>query len=166
MHWLSPRLEARSRPDGQRGIFARDSIEAGALLTVWGGPVYDAAYVHALPEVTRVHCLQVEDDLFLLPPDPHEDADFFNHSCEPNAGMSGATALVAMRDIPAGTEVCYDYAMTDSSPYDEFRCRCQTALCRTSVRGTDWRLPELQRRYVGYFSSYLQRRIDGLPAAR
>ena len=44
MHWLSSKLEARTRPDGQRGIFARDAIEAGTLLTVWGGPVYHAAY--------------------------------------------------------------------------------------------------------------------------
>ncbi|MCB9789223.1 MAG: SET domain-containing protein-lysine N-methyltransferase [Deltaproteobacteria bacterium] len=166
MHWLSQKLEARTRPDGQRGIFATEPVEPGALLTVWGGPVYHADFVHSLPEVTRVHCLQVEDDLFLLPPDPHEDADFFNHACAPNAGMSGATALVAMREIADGEEVCYDYAMTDSSPYDEFRCRCGSELCRTWVRGTDWRLPELQRRYAGYFSSYLQRRIDALRSQR
>jgi hypothetical protein len=166
VHWLSSKLEARTRPDGQRGIFARDAIEAGTLLTVWGGPVYHAAYVHALPDATRVLCLQVEDDLFLLPPDPHEDADFFNHSCAPNAGMSGATALVAMCDIPRGAEVCYDYAMTDSSPYDEFRCGCATAACRGFVRGTDWQLPEVQRRYAGFFSSYLQRRIDAVARER
>jgi hypothetical protein len=28
------------------------------------------------------------------------------------------------------------------------------------VTGSDWALPELQKRYKGYFSPYLQRRID------
>jgi hypothetical protein len=52
--------------------------------------------------------------------------------------------------------------MTDSSDYDEFTCRCGTALCRGQVTGQDWRRPELQERYRGYFSPYLQQRIDNL----
>jgi hypothetical protein len=52
--------------------------------------------------------------------------------------------------------------MCDSTPYDEFNCGCGTALCRGQVTGNDWQLPELQARYEGFFSPYLQRRIDRL----
>lgn len=59
-------------------------------------------------------------------------------------------------------EVCYDYAMTDGTPYDEFEYLCGSPCCRGKVRGDDWQRPELWTRYAGHFSPYLQRRIDRL----
>ena len=41
-------------------------------------------------------------------------------------------------------------------------CHCNTASCRRVIDGHDWRRPELQDRYRGYFSWYLQRKIDVL----
>jgi hypothetical protein len=67
-----------------------------------------------------------------------------------------------MRDIGPGEEITFDYAMSDGSGYDEFACACGAATCRGRVTGEDWRLPALWRRYEGYFSPYLQRRIDTL----
>jgi hypothetical protein len=65
-----------------------------------------------------------------------------------------------MRDIQPGEEICFDYAMSDTMPYDEFQCECGAPNCRRSVTGSDWQLPELQKRYAGYFSPHVQRRID------
>jgi hypothetical protein len=31
--------------------------------------------------------------------------------------------------------------------------------CRKILTGKDWQLPELQKRYAGYFSAYLARKI-------
>jgi hypothetical protein len=70
--------------------------------------------------------------------------------------------LVAMRDIEPGEEICFDYAMSDSADYDEFDCVCGTELCRKVVTGADWKRPELQERYRGFLSSYLERRIARL----
>ena len=64
-----------------------------------------------------------------------------------------------MRDIQAGEEVTYDYAMSDGSSYDEFLCGCGSVHCRGRVSGEDWRQTELWQRYDGYFSPYLARRI-------
>ena len=50
-------------------------------------------------------------------------ADWVNHSCEPNCGLSGQIALVALRRLEPGEEVCFDYAMSDGSPYDQFHVR-------------------------------------------
>ena len=88
-------------------------------------------------------------------------ADWVNHSCDPNAGLVGQIVLVALRDIKVGEEICFDYATSDGSPYDEFECGCGSRLCRHHVTGDDWKLPELQKRYEGHFSPYIQRRIDG-----
>ena len=52
--------------------------------------------------------------------------------------------------------------MMDCTPYDEFECHCGSPNCRGTVRGNDWQRPELWAKYAGYFSPYLQRRIDRL----
>jgi uncharacterized protein len=72
--------------------------------------------------------------------------------------------LVALRDIKAGEELTFDYAMSDGSPYDEFECCCGSANCRKKVTGNDWKLPGLWEKYKGYFSPYLARRIKSLSA--
>jgi hypothetical protein len=38
-------------------------------------------------------------------------------------------------------------------------CSCGAPECRKIITGGDWRLPELRRRYAGYFSRYIQDRI-------
>lgn len=157
--YLSPRCESRVKGGSQRGVFALGALKQGELIAVFGGAVCDWEALLALPEEARSLSLQVEDELFLVP-ETIGDGDFVNHSCDPNAGLSGQICLVAMRDIQSGEEIRFDYAMCDSLPYDEFDCDCGAAHCRGRVTGDDWKLKELQQRYAGYFSPYLQRRME------
>jgi hypothetical protein len=168
MHYLSPNLIAHSYPNkGGYGIFADSFIKAGELLVVWGGNVVTGEQFAQLSPREKMHSIQVEENLYQVPSLPEsEPGDFINHSCTPNAGLSGQIVLVALRDIMVGEEICFDYAMSDGSPYDEFDCACGTVLCRGRVTGNDWQRPDLQARYAGYFSPYLQRRIDSLQAGR
>lgn len=159
--YLSSKLEARACPNkGGIGVFARQPITAGEILAVWGGVVVPGSRLAEYSDYARTHGLQVEDDLFLLPLAEDDPADYFNHNCDPNAGLSGQICLVSMRPIAVDEEVCFDYAMSDSNPYDEFDCGCGSANCRRRITADDWKRPDLQERYRGYFSPYLQRRID------
>lgn len=162
--YLSPKLEGRPKANGSgNGIFAIKPIKKGELVAVFGGVVYEWDTFVNLPEIERSLCIQVEDNFFLVPR-PIGEGDYVNHSCNPNAGLSGQIALVAMRDIIPGEEVCFDYAMSDTRPYDEFECLCGAPNCRGRVTGSDWQIPELQERYAGYFAPHVQRRIDALRA--
>lgn len=156
--YLSPKLQGRPKDHGN-GIFAREPLKKDELLAVFGGVVYEWAAFVALPERERTLSIQVEENLFLVP-DKIGEGDYVNHSCDPNAGLSGQIALVALRDIEPGEEVCFDYAMSDTTPYDEFTCECGAANCRGRVTGNDWRIPQLQERYRGRFAPHVQRRID------
>jgi len=159
--YLSPKLEGRACDEkGGYGVFAREGVSRGELLTMWSGTIVTAEQMLALPREVSTHGIQVEEDLFQVPLCADDPADMFNHSCSPNAGLYGQIALVAMRDIAKDEEVCFDYAMSDCNDYDEFDCGCGMAECRGRIRGSDWALPELQQRYQGYFSLYLQRRIE------
>ena len=87
-----------------------------------------------------------------------------NHSCEPNLGMQGQIVYVALRDINQDQELTLDYAMMDDEPY-EMPCRCGARSCRGTITGFDWRKPEIQKKYDGYFSWFIQRRIDAAKQA-
>lgn len=164
-HYLSPKLTLQPNPDkGTAGVFAQERINTGELLMVWGGNILTGAQLETAPEPLVRFSVQVEEDLYLTTVTPPESADFVNHSCDPNAGLSSSISLVALRPIAPGEEICYDYAMSDGSPYDEFNCACGSPLCRQQVTGNDWQRPELQARYEGHFSPYLQRRIERLQA--
>jgi SET domain-containing protein len=160
--YLSPKLETRpNQVKGNCGVFARRLVKKGELISLWGGKIISADEVDWDMENFTQQVLQIEDNFFLLTPSM-EPADCFNHSCNPNVGLTGQIGLIAMRDIKAGEEVCLDYAMCDGSSYDEFDCSCGVPECRRRITGEDWKRPELWERYDGYFSPYLQRRIAAL----
>lgn len=161
--YLSPKCQVVEAPEkGGHAVRCVEPIPAGEVIAVWGGRIVDVAGLAALAPQYREHTVQVEEGLFLASIVPDDAADYVNHSCAPNAGLSGQIVLVAMRNIASGEDISFDYAMTDGEPYDEFTCACGAPQCRGRVTGNDWRLPELWRRYEGYFSPYLQRRIDKL----
>jgi uncharacterized protein len=161
--YLSQKLELRMCANkGGFGLFAREPVEKGEVLALWGGVVVSSDRLAEYSEYAQTHGLQVEDNLFLLPLIEDDPSDYFNHSCSPNSGLNGQICLVAMRAVEVDEELCFDYAMSDSNPYDEFECGCGSENCRDHVTAEDWKRPELQDRYAGYFSPYLQRRIDAM----
>jgi len=165
--FLSPKCAVRPTPDrGGHTVVAARAIARGELIVVWSGTLVSDEELNGMPQTVRRYSLQVEENQYLVSLSDCEPADYVNHSCDPNSGLSGQITLVAIRDIEAGEEITYDYAMSDGSPYDEFGCSCGSARCRGRVSGDDWRSAEIWRRYAGYFSPYLQRRILAAEALR
>lgn len=160
--FLSHKLQPCLYPDGKgRGLVAAAPVFRGETLVIFGGSVVRYVEVMALPEDERRLVVQVDEDAFLWSA-KEGPGDWLNHSCAPNAGLQGQIVVVAMRDILVGEAVCYDYAMSDGCSYDEFVCHCGAPECRGFVSGDDWRRPELMRRYRGFYSPYLQRRIAAM----
>ena len=165
--YLTDKCEVQNRDvTGGKAVFARDVIEPGELVAVWSGRIVSAEELDELSEEIRRHTVQVEERLYLASHGPDEGPDFINHSCDPNTGLEGQIALVALQRILPGEEVTIDYAMCDGSPYDEFDCACGSPICRGRVTGDDWRNPVLWERYAGHFSPYLERRIKALRRQR
>lgn len=157
--WLTPLAAVRPAERKGLGVFAVSAIPAGTTVAGLGGFVVHREEFAGLDEDLRTHSIQIDEDLYLVSVPPFAEADYVNHSCEPNCGLVGNSLLVTMRDVAADEELCFDYAMSDTDDYDEFVCECTTPSCRRLVTGGDWRLPELQVRYAGWFSSHITRRI-------
>ena len=166
--YISPKAEKGSPSSiAGRGVVAVAPIAAGEVVAVKGGHIVTATELDALPSQLQNSEIQVAEGLYLaaLAEEEYEPVMLFlNHSCDPNVGFAGNVVLVAMRDVEKGEELTTDYALFDT-PDAEMECRCGTSACRGTIRGSDWELPDLQSRYAGYFSTYVQRRIDATRSA-
>jgi len=170
--YMSKMVEVRSSGIDRKGVFAVEKILAGELISIWGGYIISSQEAQALSETSfpgiENYIIAVADGFFIIGSKDGtlEDDDYFNHSCDPNAGMQGHLLFVALRDIQPGEEVTYDYVMTDAD-LDEysFPCHCGAPHCRKIVTTQDWKNPALQQRYAGFFSQYVQSKIDRLRKA-
>jgi uncharacterized protein len=170
--WLHPLLEKRCSVTSGCGVFATGDIRRRERLAIFGGRIMLIDEMYEIPADMQRYTMQVEERFVLGPAGTvPEDTDFFNHSCSPNSGFSGQIFLVAMRDIRADEEITFDYAMTVSESVGstmvfKMACRCGSPGCRKTITEQDWMLPELQDRYKGYFSPYIQDKIDSLSRNR
>jgi len=161
LSYLSPKAAPRGSAIHGTGLFAVEPFARGEVVCVKGGYVFDRRRLDSMPAWYRAAEIQVAEDLFIGPlrEDEREGSMLFiNHSCEPNLGVRGQIVFVAMRDIEAGEELTHDWATTDDDDY-AVECNCGSASCRKILTGKDWRRRDLQEKYKGFFSSYLEEKI-------
>lgn len=162
--WLDPRVVARPSTIDGLGLFATARIAKGEAIGVLGGRVIDDVELRRIAQVRpKYNSAAIGDGLNLLLDDDEVIARG-NHSCDSNLWMRDAVTLEARRDIAAGEEVTIDYGLQTSLVDWEMACNCGSPRCRKVVRGDDWMRPELQDRYRGHFSPFLNRRIEGMDA--
>ena len=75
------------------------------------------------------------------------DARLINHTCEPNCEaevIRGKIWIVALRDIPKGEELGFNYGF-DLDNYEDHPCRCGTVSCVGFIVGEDY-WPKLKKK--------------------
>lgn len=160
--YRSPKTAVRPSPIHGQGLFAILPVARGEIVANKAGHVYNGRTLRAISDEIDESYIQIDDDLFmgaLTADEVPGNKLFINHSCDPNLGIQVRTVFVAMRDIAAGEELTFDWAMEDTVT-EPTACHCGSALCRGTIAGGDWRQLELQMRYRGFFSNYIQRKID------
>jgi SET domain-containing protein len=160
--YLSPKIRIARSPIHGRGLFASKAMRKGEIVAIKGGHVLDRRTLQRVRARIAESYLQIDDDFYIGAVTGREvrrNKIFINHSCEPNVGIRGQITFVVLRGIEAGEELTYDWAMEENSP-TRTACHCQGRRCRKTLTGRDWTNPRLQRKYRGYFSAYLQAKID------
>jgi uncharacterized protein len=169
LSYLSPKTEVCESKIHGRGLFARTEIAKDEIVAVKGGHIVDGRTLRErITAVLGPVEIQIDDNLFIAPLTNEErelSMLYLNHSCDPNLGMRGEITFVAMRGIHAGEELTHDWAMTDNDDYS-VECNCSASNCRQILAGKDWQRTDLQKRYAGYFSAYLARKIVLLKVRR
>lgn len=188
--WMSPKLEVREtdkygkeiRPEFKngkklykkkgefgKGIFAKENIKKGEIVLIMGGYILTIEDENNLKGICADKPIEISEwfsigprrasDLPLMP------QHYINHSCDPNVGFRGQIFMVAIRDIKKDEEIAYDYAMVmhsneESNSYFKIKCLCGSKNCRGYITEDDWKIPELQKKYNGYFQYFLQKKVD------
>lgn len=161
--WISPKVELRKSSIHGVGLFAIEKIGKNEVIAYKGGHLLEVDEFNELPDECKAAGLQVDDIIFLAPRSESEAKGVMvgiNHSCSPNVGICGQIDTTAMRDIEAEEELTGDYVVAYQNEYFNFTCNCRSEDCRGVVTSNDWKNPELQEKYKGYFSIYLQKMID------
>ncbi len=146
-----------------RGVFAGETIPAGALIARFSGPFLRYEQTSA-----ATYALQIGPDLYIGGSGGVDD--LFNHSCDPNAGVmiQGTSAeLQAIRDISPGEEIAFDYSTTLDEGDFTMECRCGSPSCRGTI-GDGRDLPQaVWQRYLrlGILPAFVQesRKNKGRP---
>lgn len=122
------------------------------------------AFIRTTP---RFNAIQIGEDRHLVeaPEITQQRAGgSLNHSCDSNLWMIDEMTLAARRDIAVGEELTVDYALFTVQPdwaLDQ-PCRCGAPVCRHTITGSDWTLPDVQQRYYPHFSPFINVRIERL----
>ncbi|KKP58016.1 MAG: Nuclear protein SET [Candidatus Moranbacteria bacterium GW2011_GWF2_34_56] len=166
--WMNPKLEVRNTEKCGKGVFAKLKINKDDVLAVFGGYIIKGIEVQDNSFYDSDYSLQISEDFLIGSMNKKDvtDTDFFNHSCNPNAGFKGQIFLVAMRDIDVDDEILFDYAMVlqemiGVKPY-QLKCLCGQEECRGDITENDWKNEKLQNKYDGYFQTFIQEKINKL----
>jgi uncharacterized protein len=132
--WLHPAVEVRVSDIAGRGLFTTEELAAHTVVVGLGAG--EGEHAVGLGPV------------------------FPNHCCDPNLGWVDDDSLATMAGVPAGAELACDYAMSIADDGWFLRCHCPSYRCRQMVEGTDWRIPQLQERYAGWWAPRVQQLVD------
>ncbi len=161
--WISPKIEVRDSISHGLGLFAKESIQEGEVVVIWGGDFTNGINAQKAKKEGKA-IQQIDTDLWDVfdHETRHEDPSYnHNHSCYPNTWMNDEVTISARRDIDKDEELTIDYALfvLDENYTMPGGCTCGSSLCRKAVTGKDWQRKELQEKYRGHFSPYLNRKI-------
>ena len=136
----APALTFHDSPIHGRGGFAVENIPAGGrVIEYLGEKISKRESTGRCRRDNR--CIFHLDEEWNLDGDvPWNPARWLNHSCAPNAEaelIGGRIWIVARREIPAGTEITFNYGY-DLQDFEEHPCRCGATECVEFIVGEDY----------------------------
>lgn len=113
-----------------KGCIATKTIKKGEIICkMQGSPISYKQFCEKYgPECDDL--LQIGEENFIELMKPYV---FFNHSCDPNAGLRNKGILFAIKNISRGEEIFYDYSSTADDLLWQMNCSCNSKKCRKKV---------------------------------
>lgn len=159
IHWSptdSPKVGLILTRDRGLALIATQTIQAGERLMAFDGNSYEWGnstlnLANKPPLFLRDHCIQTGEGTSR---DSTGLARYANHCCAPNCGITDGIWITAMVDIQPGTDLTWDYAMTEDNDW-QMKCSCGSPGCRGLITGYRGLPPERRRAYTGFISGWL-----------
>jgi hypothetical protein len=135
------RIEVRESGVHGHGVYAMESIAKGTRIIEYTGQ--RVSWEGAPNDENDPHTFNfgLDNGEVINPEIGGNDARWINHSCDPNCEAieeDDRIFIDALRDIQAGEELFYDYALEIDEPITEeskkkFACHCRSSNCRGTM---------------------------------
>ncbi|HWE87380.1 MAG TPA: SET domain-containing protein-lysine N-methyltransferase [Terracidiphilus sp.] len=127
-------LIIRSSAIHAAGCYTTTAIRKGRRVAEYTGPRLTKVEADTLYDDSPLtYLFGLGDGTVVI--DGHCMAMFINHSCDPNCETNergGRVWIRAIRNIPTGAEITYDYCLYDGGN-DEAVCNCGARKCRGTM---------------------------------
>jgi SET domain-containing protein len=139
----------------ERGIIARKHLSKGEIILKFFGELVPREKVK-----TPNAALQLDEDLFLESEGTIDES--LNHSCDPNCYIDfDRLTLVALKDIPNGEELTFDYNTSEYDLIDQrcsFTCLCGSKDCIGNIKGFKYLPVGHKKKIKSFLSPFLKRK--------
>lgn len=137
-----------------KGIMAGEDIKAGDLIQYIRGEVKFWVVKDKETSLYGPNWIGLGKDTWIDPDYPHQ---YLNHSCDPNSGIKGKVAMVAIKDIKEGEEITMDYSIIEGDELWEMQCHCGAKNCRGIIRSIQFLPKNIFQKYMPYIPRYFQK---------
>lgn len=135
------RIEVKASGIHGKGVYAVKKIRKDMAIIEYKGERISAAEADDRYEGNpSTYLFMVDDDVYIDGLSKGNDARFINHSCKPNCEAyleDDRIVIHAIKDIKPGTELTYDYQLTDEGEdaSTDYTCFCGKKKCRGTMKG-------------------------------
>ena len=139
-----------------KGIFASENIKKNETICFLKGkekniPQIKKEYLEGKEKINDP--LQIKEDTYI---DIEKPYLYFNHSCNPNAGIREKNELFAIKNIKKEEEITFDYSTTswekDWGLKDEkefaMKCNCNSKNCRKIIKDFPYLDKKSKQKYL------------------
>lgn len=127
-----------------KGLRVLEDVRKGDLVTEYVGRAVNRLFLPHLfrryANERKLYIMALTNDVYLDARKKGGVARYINHSCDPNCVVERwrvrgilRAAVIASRDIPAGTELSFDYQWERKRGRAPTKCHCGAANCRGTL---------------------------------
>ena len=140
------RIQTRRSGVHGKGVFAVQDLAEGETLIEYVGEIINwkealRRHPHDPKDPNHTFYFHIDEDHVIDAKHGGNSSRWINHSCKPNCEADetdGRVFIKALRNIPAGDELFYDYGLIIDAPYTkkllaEYPCWCGAKNCRGTL---------------------------------
>jgi SET domain-containing protein len=140
------RIQTRVSGVHGKGVFAVQDLAEGEILIEYIGEIINwkealRRHPHDPKDPNHTFYFHIDEDHVIDAKHGGNSSRWINHSCKPNCEadeQDGRVFIKALRNIPAGEELFYDYGLIIDAPYTkkllaEYPCWCGAKNCRGTL---------------------------------
>ena len=142
----------QSSIDG-KGIFATKDFKKGGTVFIFKGTTHKHINKSIKDTFEHPDWVGIDKNTWI---DPKKEYHFINHSCDPNMGTKGKVTFCALKNIKKGSELTFDYSISEADEKWSMKCQCGSKNCRKVIKSIQFLPLSTYKHYLPYIPHFFQ----------